>query len=110
MLDAKVNVEGLLIAIETPTGPNAVPEPTTMVISVLETILQDGVIVPDAGTVPIVAVHVCDDVMKFEPVTVIVDPENTTEGAMLLTVGLAVTVSAVLLVVAINFSTLSIAG
>jgi hypothetical protein len=41
LADAKVNEAGLLMAMETPTGPKAVPAPITTVISVLETILQD---------------------------------------------------------------------
>jgi hypothetical protein len=66
--------------------------------------------VPDAGTGPTFAEHVCDDMMKFEPVTVMVAPANTVEGATLVTTGLAVTVTAVLAVVANNLSTLEFTG
>ena len=65
---------------------------------------------PDAGTGPTFAEHVCDDAMKFEPVTVMLAPAITVEGATLMTAGLAVTVTAVLAVVANSFSTLCITG
>jgi hypothetical protein len=48
--------------------------------------------------------------MKFEPVTVMLAPAITVEGATLMTAGLAVTVTAVLAVVANSFSTLCITG
>ena len=57
-----------------PTAPKEVPLPTTTVICVLETIVQGSAFVPDAGALPIFALHVCDDVMKFDPVTVTVEP------------------------------------
>lgn len=65
---------------------------------------------PDAGTGPTFAEHVCDDTIKFEPVTVMVAPANTVEGATLVTAGLAATVTAVLAVVANNLSTLEFTG
>ncbi len=65
---------------------------------------------PDAGTGPTFAEHVCDDTIKFEPVTVMVAPANTVEVATLVTAGLAATVTAVLAVVASSLSTLCITG
>jgi hypothetical protein len=65
---------------------------------------------PDAGAGPTFAEHVCDDAMKSEPVTVRVEPAITVEGSTLMTAGLAVTVTAVLAVVANSFSTLCITG
>jgi hypothetical protein len=66
--------------------------------------------VPDAGTGPTFAEHVCDDTMKFEPVTVRLAPANKVEGATLVTAGLAATVTAVLAVIANSLSTLEFTG
>ena len=58
-----------------PAAPKAVPLPTTTVTFVLETMAHDATSVPDAGVLPIfAALHVCDDGMKFDPVTVTVEP------------------------------------
>ena len=51
------------------------PLPTTTVICVLETMAHDPAFVPDAGALPIfAALHVCNNGMKFDPVTVTVEP------------------------------------
>ena len=58
-----------------PAAPKAVPLPTTTVTSVLEAMAHDAASAPDAGALPIFAtLHVCDDDMKFDPVTVTVEP------------------------------------
>ena len=58
-----------------PAAPKAVPLPTTTVISVLETMVHDKASAPDAGELPIfAALHLGDRDMKFDPVTVMVEP------------------------------------
>lgn len=55
---AAVKVAGLLIVTCTPAPPKAVPLPTTTVIRVVETTLQDRVTCPVGGVLPIFAEHV----------------------------------------------------
>ena len=58
-----------------PAAPKAVPLPTTTVISVLETMVHDKASAPDAGALPMfAALHLGDRDMKFDPVTVMVEP------------------------------------
>ncbi len=58
-----------------PAAPKAVPLPTTTVTLVLETMAHDVASAPDAGVLPIfAALHVCDDGMNLDPVTVTVEP------------------------------------
>ena len=80
-----------------PAAPKAVPLPTTTVIRVLETMVHDVASVPDAGALPIfAALHVCDPFMKFDPVTVTVEPTYAEVGLTLPKVGFPVTVNTLL--------------
>ncbi len=73
------------------------PLPTTTVICVLETIVQGSAFVPDAGALPIfAALHVCNNGMKFDPVTVTVVKTTAEEGLKLPNVGFPVTVNTLL--------------
>ena len=76
------------------------PLPTTTVICVLETMAHDPAFVPDAGALPIFALHVCV-ITKFDPVIVTVEPTYAEEGLTLV----LNTVNALLLVTAISLST-----
>ena len=80
-----------------PAAPKAVPLPTTTVIRVLETMVHDAASAPDAGALPIfAALHVCDPFMKFDPVTVTVEPTYAEVGLTLPKVGFPVTVNTLL--------------
>ena len=75
------------------------PLPTTTMTMVLETMAHDAASAPDAGVLPIfAALHVCDDGMKFDPVTVTVEPTYAKEGLTLPKAGFPVTVSTLLAV------------
>ena len=75
------------------------PLPTTTVICVFETMVHGRASVPDEGpgVLPIfAAVHVCDPGMKFDPVTVTVEPTYAEVGLTLPKVGFPVTVNTLL--------------
>ena len=107
LADAILKLEGLLIAMKTPTGPKTVPVPTTTLISESVTMLHDCAEAPDdgfEGVAPIFAVHVCDAGIKFDPATVMVEPMKLPEeGLTLLKVGLETIVNAALPVTATSF-------
>ena len=72
-----------------PAAPKVVPLPTTTVICVLETMVQDEASVPDAGALPIfAAVQDCDPGMKLDPETVKVEPTYAEVGLTLEKTGL----------------------
>ncbi len=72
--DCILKLAGLLIDMKTPAAPSAVPTATCTNIRLLASMVHCAAGVPDAGTLPIFAAHVCDDVMKFAPATVSVRP------------------------------------